>query len=565
MTPSSPPISRGFFTTVGRKMAFMIFVNSLLVIGGMALAITNYRSLLKDSQQVLAATQESLLTLKKAQLEIERFKNLRAGDPLKAVEALRALQHAVKAFSDQTAKRLAEAPQDRLLLQVLQDGQVKVEAVKARVDEALFQGQIRNLAEWTGFLTDVLEAMTKQVEQYQGDATGRIEQRTHSTQVFIIIGVMILVAAMIALSGWIAWGIAGTATQLAHAMSTIQKEGDLTKVVRVKSQDELGVLAQSFNALLASLADIVKRIRATADQVSGTVRGFVTTVSVLDQASQTISESVEGMAKVSTIQARQVDKTHQTIEALLLSITKVASKAQAASEQAARSNQAAERGGQAFKASTQKIHHIQQSFQETALVIKQLGERSRQIGQIVEVITKIAEETNMLALNTSIEAARAGDTASGFGVVAEEVRQLADKTARAAEEITKIVKEIQTETGRAVTAVESGVHELAEGTTLIQHAGVELDTLVKIVWEVSRVAEDISKMTQEQATSCQDVRRSMAAVTAAAEENMRASNEALKSAAQQTELTKSIITVSNELSKVSQDLVEAVKTFKVEP
>jgi methyl-accepting chemotaxis protein len=88
----------------------------------------------------------------------------------------------------------------------------------------------------------------------------------------------------------------------------------------------------------------------------------------------------------------------------------------------------------------------------------QLEEDSNKIGQIIEVIDEIAEQTNLLALNAATEAARAGEQGRGFAVVADEVRKLAERSGEATKQITAIIKGMQENTLKSVSAVSDGVN-----------------------------------------------------------------------------------------------------------
>jgi methyl-accepting chemotaxis protein len=96
-------------------------------------------------------------------------------------------------------------------------------------------------------------------------------------------------------------------------------------------------------------------------------------------------------------------------------------------------------------------------------------------------MSDISSQTNLLALNAAIEAARAGELGRGFSVVASEVRKLAEQLARSASQITSIIQQIQSDTKRAVEAMDIGNHEVASGTETMKEAGNAFQRILKAV------------------------------------------------------------------------------------
>ncbi|MCC5948785.1 MAG: Cache 3/Cache 2 fusion domain-containing protein [Nitriliruptoraceae bacterium] len=132
------------------------------------------------------------------------------------------------------------------------------------------------------------------------------------------------------------------------------------------------------------------------------------------------------------------------------------------------------------------------SARRTNETVSRLGDASAEIGEVVGLITTIAEQTNLLALNATIEAARAGEAGRGFAVVAGEVKGLATETQQATERIGERIAAIQTQTGEAVTAIESIV-------VVIEQIADLQTTIASAVEEQSATSQEISRSVNEAA------------------------------------------------------------------
>ena len=202
---------------------------------------------------------------------------------------------------------------------------------------------------------------------------------------------------------------------------------------------------------------------------------------------------------------------------------------------------------------------------------------SKQIGTIVQTIEEIADQTNLLALNAAIEAARAGDAGRGFAVVADEVRKLAERSRGATEEIGGLIEKVQTQTARAVAAMEGGVKEVTANTIIAERAG---DTLTQIQTAVDQVTDKVHSIflsAGEMKLASDDVSRSISDVAAVIEESSAAAEEMSASAEQvsasvatvaattnqQSSAVESLVTSASELSSVAATLSEMISRFKV--
>ena len=191
-----------------------------------------------------------------------------------------------------------------------------------------------------------------------------------------------------------------------------------------------------------------------------------------------------------------------------------------AANQTTRNVQAVAAGSEEFAASIEELSRhallakssvdkVVTRAEEAGAIIVGLTGAADRIGAAVNLIRSIADQTNLLALNATIEAARAGAAGKGFAVVAAEVKALAEQTARATGEIGTQIAAVQTETARAVAAID-GI-----GATIEQLSEISL-SVSSAVTEQAAVTRDMTENMQSAAHSVESARAAIAEIAASA-------------------------------------------------
>lgn len=152
---------------------------------------------------------------------------------------------------------------------------------------------------------------------------------------------------------------------------------------------------------------------------------------------------------------------------------------------------------------------IAEVVSSSAKSVEQLGNASKEIGEIIQVIEEIADQTNLLALNAAIEAARAGEQGRGFAVVADEVRKLAERTTEATTQIANMIKDIQSQTGEAVHAMEKGNSEVELGIAMADDAGLSLKQILDSSSDVLTQINHMANASAQQTEASNEISRNM--------------------------------------------------------
>jgi twitching motility protein PilJ len=310
--------------------------------------------------------------------------------------------------------------------------------------------------------------------------------------------------------------------------------GDLTIRANV-TPDEIGTVADSYNAIIRNLRQIVEQVQLASASVTQTAEG-----------------NEEAVKKVATEATQQVDAIANALEQLKMvaqTSQGMANRAVQAAEQVQQANEVVKAGDLAMNRTVAGISTIRETVSETAKKVKRLGEASQKISKVVNLISNFAAQTNLLALNAAIEAARAGEEGRGFSVVAEEVRALAQQSAAATADIEQLVEEIQAQTNEVVAAMEAGTEQVVAGTELVEESRQKLGQISAVSAQVNLLIQEIAQTSNEQTQAATQVGQTMQDVATIASDTSKGSEAVSKS--------------FSKLLEVAQSLQLSVAQFKV--
>ncbi|MCP3138315.1 methyl-accepting chemotaxis protein [Pyxidicoccus xibeiensis] len=400
------------------------------------------------------------------------------------------------ATAEQFLKRLAEgranAAIDPVRLNTLETQLRDYMRIARETSERMIQkdaqaaAQLPELARRYGVVRDALkQAMEEDQRKMRESFALTLEAHKGSQQRLVLLG-LVMLGVLVGLSVWLVAQVAQPLLRLTEVASRIAKEGDLTQEIRIHSQDEIGLLAQSINSLVVRLRTIPLTLRESLKELAG---------------------SVDGLSHISREQSQHLARQASSLEEATVAMRDIGASSREASRQAgtvmavASRAEATSLSGQArLRQSGEALEHLRAQVGELMPTIGRLTESSKKASAIVETVKDLADQSNVLAINAAIEAARSGEHGRGFSVVAREMRSLSQQSMRSTQSIGTLLMEMNA-TVRAVTeSVDASHRKMADGIAEALSSGQSLQELTEAVRDSSSSAQDIvSSVTQQNA------------------------------------------------------------------
>jgi methyl-accepting chemotaxis protein len=267
---------------------------------------------------------------------------------------------------------------------------------------------------------------------------------------------------------------------------------------------------------------IERRDRATTARLESTMELISKNAQALSAASSELSSVAQDMSANSEETATQANVVASAAEQVSSNVKTVATSADEMNETV---REIAKNASEAARVAMAAVRTAEQ----TNLTVAKLGESSVEIGKVIKVITSIAQQTNLLALNATIEAARAGEAGKGFAVVANEVKELAKQTAAATEDIGQKIEAIQSDTRRAVDAINQ------IGQVIAQINDFQ-NTIASAVEEQAATTREIARNATQVAKGSTEISGNIAGVSMAAQNVSQGAHNTLTAARELTRL-----------------------------
>lgn len=409
-----------------------------------------------------------------------------------------------------------------------------------------------------GIISDLISLNIDLAKKSNEDSNAQYYQAQTMTIIVILFAVLLSIA--------IGYGIAQMISRPLKKVVTLVGQvanGDLTHSTNIDTKDEVGVLATSMNAMVISLRKLMQDVMNTSQQVAASSEELTASAEHTSRATEEITNSIQGIALGAETSTASLEESSTGLEEVTLGIQNIAESSNSISEASSNATSQAKMGGEYVGKTTQQMHAINESVNESSEAIRSLGKRSQEIGEITKVITEIANQTNLLALNAAIEAARAGEHGKGFAVVADEVRKLAEQSQQSSQQISELINEIQVEMTRSNESINQVKSDVEEGLTIVGKTEESFEVILVSLDQVGMQIDDMAATAEQMSASAQEVSANVASSTSMSRDSSANSQTVAAATEEQLASMEEISSASNNLSEMAMNLQELVSKFKI--
>lgn len=324
-------------------------------------------------------------------------------------------------------------------------------------------------------------------------------------------------------------------------------QGNLSIVIDVNSQDEIGILASTFGETANYLKGMIGEISGILNNMANNnfnvsiqseylgdfnqikisltdiITNLNTALSHINLAADQVAVGSDQVASGAQALSQGATQQASSVQQLAATINEI-------SQQVKDNAKNANRASDMSNIVAQEIDQSNEKMNTMTTAMTEISQSSSEIEKIIKTIEDIAFQTNILALNAAVEAARAGEAGKGFAVVADEVRNLASKSAEASKD--------------TAILIENSIKAVERGTQIANETAKTLIDAVESTKKATVTINKISQASEQQASAIEQITLGIEQISSVVQTNSATSEQsaaASQELSSQAQMMKNII------------------------
>jgi len=372
--------------------------------------------------------------------------------------------------------------------------------------------------------------------------------------------IIFIIAAFILLK--VSKGITNPLNKLVFAAGKIA-QGDLRHSIEIKSNDEIGILYDSFDTMTTYLKDTMKTIKDSSFEVSDMSLSLSLNSKQMTITTSDVTNSIQGVSQGTLHQSSDLVDISTNILKLSDELDNISNKVNEVKDSSSLTEEKAIVGKQQINILLKSIEEVKTSFDEQAVKINNLNASVSKVGNITNVINGISEQTNLLALNAAIEAARAGEAGRGFAVVSEEVRKLAEQSKESTEQIQRLVESISSETKSVLDNSNNVTNLVDKQSSTVKSTRDAFNEMLNSLSNIGPYVAETNRSLQTTMESKNLIIETMDNVTAVSQETSASAEEIATSSEEMLANSEEVSDFAMKLEEISKKLNDEINKFEI--
>lgn len=413
-------------------------------------------------------------------------------------------------------------------------------------------------------LTNAINELNKySKDAMDNNLQGIYKEMNKSMEISIALGIISLILAVV-----IVVILGSSITEPINNMFNILQglevgEGDLTKRIAIKSNDEIGMMSKSFNNFMDNLERMVKNIKQNSGivlegskilsdssiNVKNSTESIDKSMKELERGSEIITDSVNEVSASSASISQSSQTTTNNIQDICIKTGEI--------------NGIAAESGKLAEDAKVEMDKIENISVNAMAINEKLGYKAEEIKEIIYTIQSIADQTNLLALNASIESSRAGEQGKGFAVVADEIRKLAENNSESSKTIENLINSIHEMIAETINSTSEMGLNVKRGGKMVEDVFTQLQKIIEGVNYINNKIQSITLNSEEQSASIEELTATMESISSSNAEISDEIKTITDSMNQQVNVILSLSGMTQKLNSSANELGDLVNKFKI--